>query len=234
MLWCSFRNTLAHQFIQVRFELQCGTGSVAARCGARRRLNLPHSCKGGNCGSCRARLLQGEIHYPNGPPLGAVRCRDRRRFHAAVSGARAQRSVASRPSKSPRPTRRVIKRLPARIERARAPVARRHGPVSAAPGGRSIPLRGRPVHRHHAARRPAPQLLDRLAAARLRACWNCTCGGSRAANSRRRCSTRDARSALLTIEGPSDTSCTEPRRAHRCCWSAAARDSRRCSASCGT
>ncbi len=33
-------------------------------------LNLPHSCKGGNCGSCRARLLQGQIHYPNGPPLG--------------------------------------------------------------------------------------------------------------------------------------------------------------------
>src|SRR3984893_19505307 len=33
-------------------------------------LNLPHSCKSGNCGSCRARLLKGEIHYPNGPPLG--------------------------------------------------------------------------------------------------------------------------------------------------------------------
>ena len=33
-------------------------------------LNLPHSCKGGNCGACRARLLQGEIDYPSGPPLG--------------------------------------------------------------------------------------------------------------------------------------------------------------------
>ena len=33
-------------------------------------LNLPHSCKGGNCGACRARLLRGEIHYPDGPPLG--------------------------------------------------------------------------------------------------------------------------------------------------------------------
>jgi CDP-4-dehydro-6-deoxyglucose reductase len=33
-------------------------------------LNLPHGCKGGNCGACRARLLQGEIHYPNGSPLG--------------------------------------------------------------------------------------------------------------------------------------------------------------------
>ena len=33
-------------------------------------LNLPHSCKGGNCGACKARLLSGEIHYPNGKPLG--------------------------------------------------------------------------------------------------------------------------------------------------------------------
>ncbi len=33
-------------------------------------VNLPHSCKGGNCGSCRARLVSGEIHYPRGVPLG--------------------------------------------------------------------------------------------------------------------------------------------------------------------
>jgi CDP-4-dehydro-6-deoxyglucose reductase, E3 len=33
-------------------------------------LNLPHSCLGGNCGACKARLLQGEIHYAHGTPLG--------------------------------------------------------------------------------------------------------------------------------------------------------------------
>ena len=33
-------------------------------------LNLPHSCKSGHCSSCRARLVQGEIHYPAGLPLG--------------------------------------------------------------------------------------------------------------------------------------------------------------------
>jgi CDP-4-dehydro-6-deoxyglucose reductase, E3 len=33
-------------------------------------LNLPHSCKSGHCGSCRARLLAGEIRYPEGRPLG--------------------------------------------------------------------------------------------------------------------------------------------------------------------
>jgi len=33
-------------------------------------LNLPHSCKSGHCSSCRARLVAGEIHYPDGRPLG--------------------------------------------------------------------------------------------------------------------------------------------------------------------
>jgi CDP-4-dehydro-6-deoxyglucose reductase, E3 len=31
---------------------------------------LPHSCRSGRCGSCRARLLSGRVEYPNGPPLG--------------------------------------------------------------------------------------------------------------------------------------------------------------------
>jgi CDP-4-dehydro-6-deoxyglucose reductase len=33
-------------------------------------LNLPHSCRSGHCSSCRARLLSGEIHYPNGRTAG--------------------------------------------------------------------------------------------------------------------------------------------------------------------
>jgi CDP-4-dehydro-6-deoxyglucose reductase len=33
-------------------------------------LNIPHSCKSGHCGSCRAHLVVGRIRYPNGTPLG--------------------------------------------------------------------------------------------------------------------------------------------------------------------
>src|SRR5512136_2606079 len=29
-------------------------------------LNLPHSCKGGHCASCRARILSGTVAYPGG------------------------------------------------------------------------------------------------------------------------------------------------------------------------
>jgi len=32
--------------------------------------NLPHSCKSGHCGSCRALLVSGSIQYPAGRPLG--------------------------------------------------------------------------------------------------------------------------------------------------------------------
>lgn len=33
-------------------------------------LNLPHSCKGGHCASCRARILSGSWAYPGERPLG--------------------------------------------------------------------------------------------------------------------------------------------------------------------
>jgi CDP-4-dehydro-6-deoxyglucose reductase len=80
-------------------------------------LNLPHSCKGGNCGSCRARLLEGEIYYPNGPPLGlsdgevadglVLLCQARARSDLAIE----IREITT-------PDQAVIKRLPARVERA--------------------------------------------------------------------------------------------------------------------
>jgi CDP-4-dehydro-6-deoxyglucose reductase len=33
-------------------------------------INLPHSCKGGSCSSCRARVVSGNITYPYGRPAG--------------------------------------------------------------------------------------------------------------------------------------------------------------------
>jgi len=80
-------------------------------------LNLPHSCKGGNCGSCRARLLQGEIHYPNGRPLGLSEAEAAEGF-VLLCQARARSDVSIETFEVTTPEQALIKRLPARIERA--------------------------------------------------------------------------------------------------------------------
>jgi len=80
-------------------------------------LNLPHSCKSGNCGSCRARLLHGEIDYPNGPPLGLSEAEAADGF-VLMCQARARSDLSIETHEITTPDRAVIKRLPARIERA--------------------------------------------------------------------------------------------------------------------
>lgn len=79
-------------------------------------LNLPHSCKGGNCGACRTRLLQGEINYPNGPPLGLSEAEVREGF-VLLCQARACSDLTIENIEVTTPDDAVIKRLPARIER---------------------------------------------------------------------------------------------------------------------
>jgi CDP-4-dehydro-6-deoxyglucose reductase len=79
-------------------------------------LNLPHSCKGGSCGACRARLLAGQIVYPNGAPLGLSDAE-------AADGlillcqARAQGDISIETFEVGPADRVEIKRLPCRIER---------------------------------------------------------------------------------------------------------------------
>lgn len=38
--------------------------------GLRAGLHLPHSCRGGSCGACEARVIRGRVDYPQGLPAG--------------------------------------------------------------------------------------------------------------------------------------------------------------------
>jgi CDP-4-dehydro-6-deoxyglucose reductase len=78
--------------------------------------HFPHSCKGGNCGACRTRLLRGEIRYPNGPPLGLSEAEAREGF-VLLCQARACSDLTIENIEVTTPDEAVIKRLPARIER---------------------------------------------------------------------------------------------------------------------
>jgi CDP-4-dehydro-6-deoxyglucose reductase len=79
-------------------------------------LPLPHSCRSGRCGSCRARLLSGRIEYPAGPPPG-LSAQESRQGYVLLCQARARSDlvVEARPVQSAATA--EIKTLPSRIAR---------------------------------------------------------------------------------------------------------------------
>jgi CDP-4-dehydro-6-deoxyglucose reductase len=80
-------------------------------------LNLPHSCKGGNCGACKARLVRGEIHYPHGAPLG-LSDTERAEGLILLCQARALTDISIETFEMRAADSAELKRLPCRIERA--------------------------------------------------------------------------------------------------------------------
>jgi CDP-4-dehydro-6-deoxyglucose reductase len=84
-------------------------------------LPLPHSCRSGRCGSCRARLMSGQIEYPAGPPPGLSALESRQGYVLLCQAlARSDLVVEARPVQSAATA--EIKTLPSRIAR-RVPLA---------------------------------------------------------------------------------------------------------------
>jgi len=50
-----------------RFSVEDGETVLAAA--LRQGIHLPYGCRTGSCGTCRAQLLHGQSHYPDGAPL---------------------------------------------------------------------------------------------------------------------------------------------------------------------
>jgi CDP-4-dehydro-6-deoxyglucose reductase len=79
-------------------------------------LNLPHSCKGGHCSSCRARVLEGSFDYAGEMPPGLTEA-EAREGYALLCQARALTDLRVE-TREIRPAPDVeIKSLPCRIER---------------------------------------------------------------------------------------------------------------------
>jgi CDP-4-dehydro-6-deoxyglucose reductase, E3 len=97
------------------FEVHANQTLLDAALGA--GLNLPHSCKGGNCGACKARLISGEIDYAHGAPLGLA-AGEAAEGLILLCQARARGDVTLETFEMLPAADAVIKRLPCRIERA--------------------------------------------------------------------------------------------------------------------
>ena len=81
-------------------------------------LNLPHSCKGGHCSSCRARIQTGSVHYPLGRPLGLLEQEEQDAYVllCQAHAASAEIVIEAREIQPPVPEI-LVKSLPSRIER---------------------------------------------------------------------------------------------------------------------
>jgi CDP-4-dehydro-6-deoxyglucose reductase len=96
------------------FAVDPGENVLAAA--LRAGLNLPHSCKGGHCASCRARILSGSFDYPGVRPPG-ITDEEARAGHALLCQIRALTDLRIE-TREVRPAPDVeVKSLPCRIER---------------------------------------------------------------------------------------------------------------------
>ena len=80
-------------------------------------LNLPHSCKGGHCASCRARILTGDVEYPEGRLPAGITAGEAEGRYALLCQAYALEDVTVE-TREVRPAPEVeVRTLPCRIDR---------------------------------------------------------------------------------------------------------------------
>ncbi|MGH8203767.1 MAG: 2Fe-2S iron-sulfur cluster-binding protein [Steroidobacteraceae bacterium] len=82
----------------------------------RDHLNLPHSCKTGSCGLCRARVIRGSCEYPHGRPMG-IEAADEAAGYMLICQAQAVGDLVIEMPEIRHVTDVEIKALPARVER---------------------------------------------------------------------------------------------------------------------
>ncbi len=96
------------------FPVEAGESVLAAA--LRAGLNLPHSCKGGHCASCLARVLEGSCVYPDSRPPG-VTAEEEEQGMALLCQARAVGDLRIEIREVQPASEIELKSLPCRIER---------------------------------------------------------------------------------------------------------------------
>ncbi len=97
-------------------EFQAQADEAVLSAALRQHLNLPHSCKGGSCGTCRVRVLSGSVEYPHGRPIGISEAEEAAGY-ALICQARATADLAIEIREIRHVTDVEIRELPARVER---------------------------------------------------------------------------------------------------------------------
>lgn len=97
-------------------EFEAAADEAVLTAALRQHLNLPHSCKGGSCGTCRVRLVSGHIAYPHGRPAG-IDAAEGAAGYALICQARALENLVIETREIRHVTDVEIRELPARVAR---------------------------------------------------------------------------------------------------------------------
>lgn len=96
-------------------QIEVEPGESILDAALRAGLNLPHSCKAGRCGTCKARVLHGSVTYPAGRPL-ALSAAEQDSGYALLCQARADGPVAVETRQIESVTDVQIRSLPCRVQ----------------------------------------------------------------------------------------------------------------------
>ncbi len=97
------------------FTFSVAPGQSVLDAALRAGLKLPHSCNGGNCGACRARLRSGAVSYPQERPPG-LSADEAAEGLILLCQARALENLSIETFPVSTPDAATVKRLPCRIE----------------------------------------------------------------------------------------------------------------------
>jgi CDP-4-dehydro-6-deoxyglucose reductase len=104
------------QVLPSKREFEARGDEAVLTAALRQHLNLPHSCKGGSCGTCRVRVLKGSVAYLHGRPP-AIDAAEEAAGYALICQARALGDLVIETREIRHVTDVEIRELPARVER---------------------------------------------------------------------------------------------------------------------